>query len=123
MTTQDYIECFLVAMLGMLIQTALKLNALNKKSIVGNTGVNVVKEYFKHDFWAIIANLAFVGFCLVVAQEWLFSEYILGKIKSAFGFVGWAGSDLANRIFTRTNQKLNEIIDHKTDKADGIKKE
>jgi hypothetical protein len=121
MTTQDYVECFLVAMLGMVIQTSFKLNAMHKKAIVGNTGVNVVKEYFKSDFWAIIANLAFVGVCLLVAREWLMSEYILGKIKSFFAFVGWAGSDLANRIFTRTNDKLNQIIDIKTDKADGIK--
>jgi hypothetical protein len=120
MTIQDYIICFLVAILGQVIQTALKLNSLQKKATVGNTGLNVLNEYFRNDYWAIVANLAFIAACLFIATEWLMSEYILGKIKTGFLFIGWAGSDLANRLFTKTNQKINEIIDRKTDKADGV---
>src|SRR5688500_4722442 len=119
MNIQDYIICFLVAVLGQIIQTALKLHSLSTKAAVGNTGLNVFKEYFKTDYWAIMANFAFIGACLFIATEWIMSEYILGKIKTGFLFIGWAGSDLANRIFTKTNQRINAIIDRKTDFADG----
>jgi hypothetical protein len=112
----------MVAILGQVIQTALKLNSLQQKATVGNTGINALREYLKTDYWAVVANLAFIGGCLFIATEWLMSEYILGKIKTAFFFIGWAGSDLANRIFNRTNAKINKIIDFKTDKADGITK-
>lgn len=122
MTAQDYIVCFLVAVLGQIIQTALKLNSLQQKATIGNTGVNAFKEYFQRDYWAIIANFAFIAICLFIATEWLMSDYVLGKIKSVFAFIGWAGSDLANRVFQKTNQRINQIIDAKTDKADGVTK-
>jgi hypothetical protein len=114
-----YVECFAVALIGFGIHLLLKFNSLRKKAIVGNAEFSF-KSFLYDDWPAFLAGLFFIFLCLLVVDEVLhLSPAIVSKIKIMFSIVGYFNSDLAMRLFSTANKKINETINHKTDIADG----
>lgn len=119
MNIQLYLACFAVAVLGMGLQTVLKIKSLQDKAKVANVKFTA-GTYFKNDWLSIVASL------ITIVMFLFFIDYILkwrpgavDYIKILFAFVGYTGSDIASKIFGVINKKINNAIDEKTTISDG----
>lgn len=118
MSYQLYLQCFMAAFLGWIISVCVKQASLMKKARVANVQFKA-SEYFTEDYWAIIATFAFIGVCLLSIEHVLnLKPTIMAYVSPGFAFVGYTGSDLALRLFSKANDKLNSAIDYKTTIAD-----
>lgn len=115
-----YLQCFAVAFTGWALHTSLKLRSLQVKSKAANLDFRM-KDYFIDD-WLIIVScfLTIVLFLLFVDEVAKFNGKIMDFVKIGFGFVGYTGSDVASRLFSFADKKINSVIDYKTNIADGI---
>jgi len=115
-----YFVCFIISLVGMAFQIALKMKSLQEKSRVANIEFKP-RQYFKEDWLSIaISMLAIILFLLVVDNILKWKPAIVDYIKIGFAFVGYAGSDVASRFFGVLNKKINIVIDTKTNISDGI---
>jgi archaellum biogenesis protein FlaJ (TadC family) len=119
MTITLYITCFIVAMIGMLLQTVLKIKSLQDKARAANVTFNP-STYFKNDWLSIVASI------LTIVMFLFFIDYILkwrpgavDYLKILFAFVGYTGSDIASKLFGVISKKINTAIDEKTTISDG----
>ena len=113
-----YAVCFAVALLGMLLQTILKMKSLQDKAKVANMEYNPY-SYFKQDWLSISASLVTIILFLFFVDNILkWKPAVVDYIKIGFAFVGYTGSDIASRIFGVVNKRINSVIDAKTDIAD-----
>lgn len=120
MTPQLYITCFLVALIGMALQTALKMKGLQDKANLAGIEYKM-SYYFKQDWLSITASLLTIALCLFLVTDILnWRPDIINYIKVGFGFVGYTGSDIASRIFGVVNKRINNIIDLKTTVSDTV---
>lgn len=72
--------------------------------------------YWGKDKWALLLDLVSSIALVFVANEWIDSAYIMGKIKTAFLLVGIGGSYVVMQLASRAKQPFRE----KTDKATNI---
>ena len=115
-----YLECFLVALVGMTLQTILKIKSIQQKAIAANIKF-AISDYFKQDWGSILASFVTVVLFLLILDDILkWQPSIVNYVKIGFAFVGWTGSDLANRLFSVIDGKIRDIIDTKANKADGV---
>jgi hypothetical protein len=115
-----YFICFLVALVGMALQTALKMKSLQDKSRAANIEFKP-SQYFKQDWISILASiLTIIMFLLFLDNILKWRPDIVNYIKIGFAFVGYTGSDIASRLFGVLNKKINTVIDTKTNISDGI---
>jgi hypothetical protein len=120
MQTYLYFQCFAVALTGWALHTSLKLRSLQVKSKAANLEFKV-KDYF-YDDWLVIVScfLTIILFLLFIDEVFNINEKIIDYVKIGFGFVGYTGSDVASRLFSLADKKINTVIDYKTNIADGI---
>ncbi len=117
-----YLVSFLAGLLGTLIQVLAKLNSLQKKARAGNAPVPTFSSYLKEDLVAILLGVVFLGACVFVLGDKGVKNYqglYENWSRLIFVFVGYGGSDLAVRFLGRASEKINKVIDEKTDIADG----
>lgn len=120
MTLHLYITCFCVALVGMALQTVLKMKSLQDKAGAANVQFKV-REYFKNDWLSITASiLTIVLFILFLDNILKWKPVIIDYVKIGFAFVGYTGSDIASRLFGVVNKKINNVIDVKTNIADNV---
>lgn len=120
MTTQLYVQCFLVALVGMALQTALKMKSLQDKSRAANIEFKA-SQYFRQDWLSIAASiLTIIMFVLFIDNILKWKPAVIDYVKVGFAFVGYTGSDIASRLFGVLNKKINNVIDTKTNISDGI---
>ena len=119
MTIQTYLWCLVAGLLGITLQTFLKLRGLKAKANVGNVSFNP-GDYFRKDWLSLAASVTTVLIALVVTDELIgFNELVLRFIRLGFAFVGYTGADIASRVFGVMSNQINKVIDYKTDVADG----
>jgi len=119
MSLSIYFQCFLVALIGWAIHTALKMRALQTKARVANAAWSPV-DYFKEDYLSVIVSILTILLFLFLIKELIaWHEKLESFILSCSAFIGYASSDIASRLFSVANDRLNKIIDKKTDIADG----
>ncbi len=113
-----YIQCFLVALIGMALQTVLKMNTVKKTATVANLQFSPW-SYLKEEWLGLAASI------LTIVLFLFFAESILKMRPQAidnaiifFAFVGYTGSSLVSRIFSVVDKRLNAAIDYKTTIAD-----
>lgn len=119
-----YLVCFAAGLLGTLIQVLVKLHSLQKKARAGNAPVPTFGSYLKEDMVAILLGVVFLVACVFVLGDKGVKNYqdvYENWSRAIFIFVGYGGSDLAVRFLGRASEKINKIIDEKTDIADGKK--
>lgn len=120
MTTELYIKCFLISVLGMFFSIIMQVRSLIKKSKAANTKFSL-KSYFKSDWISGIASITFICIVLVIIAEVIkMKPVVINYIKIIFILVGYFGADLGYRIFSATDKKITQIIDEKTNKADSM---
>jgi hypothetical protein len=120
MTLSLYLTCFGVALVGMALQTVLKMKSLQDKARAANIEFKPML-YFKNDWLSITASvLTIVMFLLFLDNILKWKPVIVDYIKIGFAFVGYTGSDIASRLFGVVNKKINNVIDEKTNIADNV---
>jgi hypothetical protein len=113
-----YLQCFVIALLGGLLQTSFKMRSLQIKAKLANLEFSI-KQYLKDDWIVIGGNLITIFLCLFFVDEILnIKPEAIDYLKLGFAFVGYTGSDILNRVFSVANKKLNSAIDYKTTIAD-----
>jgi uncharacterized membrane protein len=120
MTPGLYLQCFLIALVGMALQTVLKMKSLQDKARAANVEFKL-RQYFSNDWISIIASLlTIIMFTLFVDNILKWKPAVVDYIKIGFAFVGYTGSDIASRLFGVINKKINNVIDVKTNIADNV---
>jgi hypothetical protein len=120
MTIELYATCFSVALVGMALQTVLKMKSLQDKARAANVEFKI-REYFQNDWLSITASiLTIVLFLLFLDNILNWKPVIVDYVKIGFAFVGYTGSDIASRLFGVVNKKINNVIDAKTNIADNV---
>jgi archaellum biogenesis protein FlaJ (TadC family) len=115
-----YLTCFLVALIGMALQTVLKMKSLQDKARVANISFRPM-DYLKNDWLSMTASiLTIVLFLFFVDNILNWKPAVIDYIKIGFAFVGYTGSDIASRLFGVVNKKINTVIDVKTNIADNV---
>lgn len=118
MTLHLYITCFCVALVGMALQTVLKMKSLQDKAKAANLTFKPI-TYFREDWLSITASiLTIILFLLFLDNILKWHPAVVNYIKIGFAFVGYTGSDIASRLFSVVNRKINDVIDVKTNIAD-----
>src|ERR1044072_8533346 len=113
MTLSLYLTCFGVALVGMFLQTALKMKSLQDKARAANIE-SKVRQYFANDWLSITASvLTIVMFLMFLDNILKWKPVIVDYVKIGFAFVGYTGSDIASRLFGVVNKKINNVIDEK----------
>lgn len=111
---------FLGGALGVLLQILSKIQQLKKQSKIANHAFSL-KEYFSDDWASISASFVSVGIGIFVIDELLKAKPQLAEyIKWFFIFVGYSGSSIIQSVLSVTAKKIDQIIDLKTNQADGV---
>jgi hypothetical protein len=120
MTFKLYLVCFTVAIIGMLIQTVLKIKSIQDKANSGNIQFSPL-TYFKKDWLSITGSLlTIILFLFFVDNILKWKPAVIDYIKIFFAFVGYTGSDIASRLFGVINKRINAAIDVKTNVSDAM---
>lgn len=120
MTIELYATCFFVALVGMALQTVLKMKSLQDKARAANL-IFKPGAYFREDWLSITASiLTIILFLLFLDNILKWKPTVVDYVKVGFAFVGYTGSDIASRLFGVVNKKINSVIDVKTNIADGV---
>lgn len=106
--------------LGVLLQVLLKIGSLKKTSKAANMQF-VFSKYLQDDWPTILASFVSVGLCIFFIPDLLaLKPDALKYGRIGFGFVGFTGSSIVQGIFSATSKKLLNVIDIKTNIADGV---
>ncbi len=118
MTTSTYVQCFLVAFIGMLLQATLKAVSIQKKAKLANVEFKFI-HYLTQDWLSHLASVLTIFLFLFFIDEFVnFNAKVADFLKIGFAFVGYTGADIASRLFSVVNSRVNAAIDYKTTLAD-----
>lgn len=112
-----YVHCFIACLIGNIIHLAIAYAKISKDYKVANLHLGF-RQYVKNEMATIIADLVASLGLVYIADEWLYSEYILEKIKTAFVLVGGTGSYLIMWALGKSKSVLQKTVDEKTNIAD-----
>lgn len=114
-----YATCFCIALVGMLLQIVLKINSLKQKAAAANAEFKV-SQYFSMDWLSIVASiLTIILFMFFLSEILNWQPAVINYVKIGFGFLGYTGADVASRLFSVVNGKINAIINDKSNAQDG----
>lgn len=119
---QLYLQCFVAGLLGILFHVfVVKLPSVKARAKAANVEFSI-KSYFQDDWVALGAALITVLIAVFALDELLgYRPNVLKYIKYLFFFVGFTGSSLLIALLGKTTKAINDIVDVKTDIADGKK--
>ena len=118
MTHELYIQCVIATLIGNVLHIAFKILFLWKSHKKANLQFTLA-GYFKDDMWPLIVDFLASFAIVYIVDEWLsFNEFIIGKIKSIFIFVGFTGSYVLLLFISVAEKKFLAAVDHKTNIAD-----
>ncbi len=117
-----YLTCFLMGIIGVALSTITVLQSLTKKAKIANIIFNW-KLFFSADiFIQLIGSLITVGGALLLIGPFMrqYPQYADKDfaIMVVFATIGYLGSDVASRLFSVVNSRINGAIDYKTTQAD-----
>lgn len=80
-----------------------------------------ISDYFKKDWFAVSLSLSSVAIWFLIFGE-VGAKYpkIIDFIRCTFILMGWFGSYIAQKFFSRGKSYISDIIDKKTNIADNI---
>lgn len=118
MTIKDYSIIFVISMLGMILQMLLKIKSIQEKAKKANVTFSI-KEYMIDDWVShTISLVTIVMFMFFINEIINFNAIVSNYLKIGFAFVGYSSSDIASRVFSVVNRRVNDAIDYKTTQAD-----
>jgi len=114
----QYLTYFAVALIGMILQALLKIKSIQDKAKKANVQFKPI-EYLKEDWVSHCASLSTIVMFMFFVEEFANIDHrVMGFMKIGFAFVGYTGSDIASRLFSVVNRRINDAIDFKTTQAD-----
>ena len=121
MSLSTYLWCFLAGVLGTLIHLfAVKIPAVKKSAVAANIKFTY-SGLFEDELAAILANLFSILAVLLVLDEVLkFKPELLSWLKIFFLTFGFMGSSLMVAWLGKAADKINSVVDVKTNIADGV---
>jgi hypothetical protein len=122
MNLELYAKCVIACLLGNICHIAIKYNSLYVDYKKANVNYGF-RQFIKDDKRALIVDAILSFAAVYLIDEFVIaSDWILDKVKIFFFFVGLTGSYLVMQLLSVGKDKFRQIIDFKTDKADGITK-
>lgn len=119
MTPLDYLTYFFCGLLGILFMVLIKLKALKTRTEVANEKFNVI-TYFKDDYITLLLSLVTVLIALVTVKAAVhYKPGLSDWLYAIFVGVGYMGTSILTAFFSRAEERINKVIDTKTDIADG----
>ncbi len=120
MNLQLYVWCFSIGLVGILFHMfVIKLPSVRERARVANTKFSI-GQYLAEDWVGLGASLVTLIACLLFVDEVLkWKPSIIDYIKFAFFFVGYTGSSILLKFLSQAEKRINNVVDVKTDKADG----
>jgi hypothetical protein len=135
-----YIKLIGASLIGLFIMLLFKSKSLREKTTSGNIQFKGVVELIKDDIGRIIGTLLTITLLFLLFGKaidpdnmeipddkikfldgWLVTSrrhIYEGVLVALFSTVGYTGVDIALRIFSKVNSKINKALDHKTTKSD-----
>lgn len=118
MTTLMYLKCFSVALIGCALQAALKIKSIQTKARQANVQFKP-SQYFVEDWISLSASfLTIILFLFFIDGFLKWKPEIMDYLLILMSFVGYTGSDIASRLFSVVNDRINNTIGSKTTIAD-----
>jgi hypothetical protein len=113
----------IIGLLGVLFHSLLKMSSLAKDSRLANIPFHPVQDYLIKDLFGILASFASVFIWYFLFDE-VAAKYpaIEGFTKVSFFVMGAMGSYILQMVLSQAKKKIRNVVDQKTDKADGITK-
>jgi len=119
MTILFYLNCFVLAILGLLFAILLQLKSQNEKARLANlirpTFGSFVKEEWINISMSIVV-IVVAMFFIPIFMDW--KPQALNYVRPAFLPIGYMGTDILLKLFGLVNKRLNAAIDLKTTEAD-----
>ena len=115
---QLYIECSVIGLIGLALQTALKIKSFQEKATASNIDFNL-GMYFKYDWYTPVTSILTLLLLLFFLKDGV-QNYSPVWIKLSFGTAGYIGADIPSRLFSTVNKRLNNVIDIKTNISDTV---
>ena len=117
-----FVQCALISLSGLGLSMLAILKSLTTKAKLANV-IFSWKLYFSTDLiLQLIGTLLTVGMGLLLLKPFLVSypQFADSNFKILIGFatIGYVGSDIASRLFSVVNGRINAAIDFKTTQAD-----
>lgn len=117
-----YLSCFLIGLIGLALSMLMVIRSLQLKAKLANVIFNW-KLIFTSDLLIQAAgSVLTVGLALLLLDSFL-DDYPniaekMSWVKIGFATIGYVGSDIASRLFSVVNKRINGAIDFKTNIAD-----
>lgn len=111
-----YINCAAIGVLGTVLSMLVIAQNLQRKAKLANVQFNI-SQFLKDDWLTPVSSFTMIAMGLIVLQYAppTFSQlWLIGLFATA----GYTGSDLASRLFSVANKRINSAIDYKTTIAD-----
>jgi len=117
---ENILILFACGFLGVFIHCCIKANSLIVDAEKANINFTV-KDYLNKDALGISVSIAMIFLWFLIFGE-VGAKYpkIIDFIRTTFGLMGFFGSYIAQKIFSRGKQYINNVIDKKTNIADNI---
>ncbi len=121
MTISDlYIQCYTACFIGNVIHL-LVLARSRYIDYEKNNDKLPFREFLRKERWGILVDFAASMGLVYIADEWIDSPYVMGKIKTLFVFVGVTGSWALMQFISQTKKQFRNSVDVKSNLADGKK--
>ena len=105
-------------MIGMVLQALLKIKAIKEKAVKNNVQFSA-KDYIVDDWISHSASVTTIFLFLFFVDEFTnINASVINYVKIGFAFVGYTGSDVASRLFSVVNKRVNDSIGYKANIAD-----
>ena len=110
----------LAGLLGVILQVLVKMKSTKSLFDIANQTF-VYKKFFEKESVAIATSIVFVLIMAITVNEWMqYKEWVQDYLRLLFTLGGAIGSWLAGYTLGRSKSFIKNIIDTKTNKADGI---
>ena len=120
MTHELYTQCVIACLIGNVLHVCFKILSLWRNHKKANLEFSFA-SYFRDDKIPLMVDFLASFAVVYIIDEWLsFNEFIIGKIKSIFIFVGFTGSYVIMLLMSVSEKKFRAAIDHKTNIADQV---
>jgi len=118
MTRELYLQCVIACLIGNILHVFVKILSLRKDHKIANLEFSFL-GYLKNDWLALLFDVIASFVIVYLVDEWLsFNEFIIGKIKTMFVFIGYTGSHVILQLMSVAKKKFRLAVDYKTNISD-----
>lgn len=120
MSASNYLLCFIASMLGMGVYLfVVKIPAIQDHAKAANHPMTL-GQYFQTDMNALVGSILSILLMLLWADEVVkLYPKVMPVLKIMYGTIGFMNSTLVIAWLGKASKIINEVVDIKTDIADG----